>query len=34
MDGSVRTLDLKKVSAETLKRAIDPADGQPLGNDW
>jgi Protein of unknown function (DUF1559) len=34
MEGSVRTLDLKKLSAETLKRAIDPADGQPLGNDW
>jgi Protein of unknown function (DUF1559) len=32
-DGSVRTLDLKKVSAETLKNLIDPADGQILP-DW
>jgi hypothetical protein len=34
VDGSVRTLDLKKLSAETLKNAIDPADGQVLGPDW
>ena len=33
-DGSVRALDLKKLSIETLKRAIDPADGMPLGKDW
>ena len=32
-DGSVRMLDLKKISTETLKRAIDPADGLPLGPD-
>ena len=33
-DGEVRTLDLKKISAKTLKLAIDPADGNPLGQDW
>jgi Protein of unknown function (DUF1559) len=34
LDGSVRILDLKKISAETLKNAINPADGNPLGADW
>ena len=34
MDGSVRTLDLTKIKPETLKNAIDPADGNPLGKDW
>jgi hypothetical protein len=33
-DGSVRVLDLKKISAMTLRHAIDPADGFPLGADW
>lgn len=33
-DGSVRTLDLKKISAKTLKNAIDGRDGNPLGDDW
>jgi hypothetical protein len=33
-DGSCRVLDLKKISTETLKNAIDPADGRPLGSDW
>jgi hypothetical protein len=32
-DGSVRTVS-KKVSEETLKNAIDPADGNVLGEDW
>ncbi len=34
MDTSTRLLDLKKISAETLKDAIDPADWRPLGKDW
>ena len=34
MDGSVRKLDLTKIKPETLKNAIDPADGNPLGKDW
>lgn len=34
MDGSARVLDLKKLSAETLKNAIDPMDGNVLGKDW
>jgi hypothetical protein len=33
-DGSTRELDLKKISAVTLKNAIDPRDGNPLGSDW
>jgi hypothetical protein len=33
-DGVVRVLDLKKISAVTLRHAIDPADGVPLGADW
>ena len=33
-DGSSRLLDLKKIQAETLKNAIDPADGNVLGKDW
>jgi hypothetical protein len=33
-DGSTRLLDLKKISAQTLKNAIDPADGMPFGSDW
>ena len=33
-DGSTRVLDLNKIKAETLKNAIDPADGNVLGNDW
>jgi hypothetical protein len=33
-DGSVRVLDLNVIKPETLKNAIDPADGFPLGNDW
>jgi hypothetical protein len=33
-DGSTRELDLKKIRAETLKNAIDPADGNVLGSDW
>ncbi len=34
MDGSVRILDLKTLSATTLKYAIMPDDGMPLGLDW
>jgi hypothetical protein len=34
MDGSVRMLDLKKIKPETLKNAIIPDDGNPLGEDW
>ena len=34
MDGSVRTLDLKKIKPETLKNAIMPDDGNVLGADW
>jgi hypothetical protein len=33
-DGSVRILDLKKISPRTLKNAITPADGNLLGADW
>jgi hypothetical protein len=33
-DGSVRVLDLKVISAQTLKWAINPADGMVLGPDW
>ena len=33
-DGSVRSLDLKKISTATLKNAICPDDGQVLGADW
>jgi hypothetical protein len=34
LDGSARVLDLKKISAQTLKNAIMPADGNVLGADW
>jgi hypothetical protein len=34
MDGSPRLLDLTKIKPETLKNAIDPADGNVLGRDW
>jgi len=33
-DGSVRTLDLKQLSAKTLKNAICGKDGNVLGTDW
>jgi hypothetical protein len=33
-DGSVRTLDLTRVSATTLKAAITTAGGEVLGADW
>ena len=33
-DGSVRVLNVKHISAETLKRAICPNDGMVLGDDW
>ena len=33
-DGSVRALDLTKVSARTLKSAITVAGGEILGGDW
>jgi hypothetical protein len=33
-DGSVRTVNLKKVSEKTLKDAITRNDGNPLGQDW
>ena len=33
-DGSVRTLDLKKLTPKTLKCAIMLADGELLGEDW
>jgi RNA polymerase sigma factor (sigma-70 family) len=33
-DGSVRAIDRKKVSKETFRNAILPADGNPLGPDW
>jgi Protein of unknown function (DUF1559) len=33
-DGSVRVLDLTKVSAQTLKHAITRAGGEILGPDW
>lgn len=34
VDGSTRMLDLITISEMTLKNAIDPADGFPLGADW
>jgi hypothetical protein len=33
-DGSTRTLDLRKLTRQTLKHAVMPADGFPLGSDW
>jgi hypothetical protein len=33
-DGSVRWLNKKKISEKTLRIAIDPGDGLPLGRDW
>ena len=33
-DGSVRTLDAKKLSEQTWHNALDPADGNVLGSDW
>jgi hypothetical protein len=33
-DCKTRVLDLKKISTETLKNAIDPQDGNVLGADW
>jgi hypothetical protein len=33
-DGSARAINRKKVSQETFRNAIMPADGQPLGPDW
>jgi type II secretory pathway pseudopilin PulG len=33
-DGSVRTLDARKLSFKTWTFAMDPADGNPLGPDW
>jgi hypothetical protein len=33
-DGSARELNAKKISFETWKNAMDPADGNPLGKDW
>jgi hypothetical protein len=33
-DGSVRTLNLKKIKPETLKAAITIAGGEVLGKDW
>jgi hypothetical protein len=33
-DGSVRKLELKKISQETLRNAIMPNDGNVLGSDW
>lgn len=33
-DGSARTLDLKKISDNTLKSAITAAGGEVLGDDW
>jgi RNA polymerase sigma factor (sigma-70 family) len=33
-DGSVRRIDLKKISEETLRNAIMPDDGNVLGKDW
>jgi RNA polymerase sigma factor (sigma-70 family) len=33
-DGSVRKIDRKKVSEETLRNAIMPNDGNVLGKDW
>jgi hypothetical protein len=34
VDGSVRTLNVKKLSETTLKNAIIRNDGNPLGEDW
>jgi hypothetical protein len=34
LDGSPRLLHLSTIKAETLKNAIDPADGNVLGQDW
>jgi hypothetical protein len=34
LDGSTRVLDLNTLSATTLKHAIMPDDGNPLGSDW
>jgi prepilin-type processing-associated H-X9-DG protein len=33
-DGSVRPINLKKITKETLRNAIMPADGHVLGPDW
>jgi hypothetical protein len=33
-DGAPRVLDLNKILPDTLKNAIDPADGNVLGKDW
>jgi hypothetical protein len=33
-DGYARVLDLKKISVKTLRHAIQPDDGYPLGPDW
>jgi hypothetical protein len=33
-DGSTRVLDLEKIQPLTLKNAIDPMDGNVLGQDW
>ena len=33
-DGSARTVDRKKVSNETFRNVIMPADGNLLGKDW
>jgi Protein of unknown function (DUF1559) len=33
-DGSVRTINAKKLSFKTWTYALDPADGNPLGSDW
>jgi hypothetical protein len=34
MDGSVRTIDRRKVSDQTIRLVIDPNDGQALPMDW
>ena len=34
LDGSVRIVDTKKISSDTLKKAIMPDDGMVLGADW
>jgi RNA polymerase sigma factor (sigma-70 family) len=33
-DGSARTVNRKKVTKETFRNAINPADGNVLGSDW
>jgi prepilin-type processing-associated H-X9-DG protein len=33
-DGSVRSIDLNAISEKTLRNAICPDDGEPLGADW